>query len=762
MEKTKSFSPKLTLVGTAISLAFSGGAFAQYSSAPKKSIETVTVSGESLDGYLDDRPNSHKYAKALVDTPKTISVISQELLRDQNVDNLSDALRNVAGVSTFGAGEGGGGDLTTNDTITIRGFDADSSIYIDDIRDVAGYSRDLFNVEAIEVTKGGNGSITGKGSAGGTLSLITKKANQSKGGFVDLSTSTTDNKRIHVDYNTPLSDRVSARFNVLASEDNDPLGNGVVDYSSYGFAPSFTFDISERTQATLGFLYFSQRNTPSLGLPFVTEAVSASTGLPVGPISEDLWDNYYGVSSRDFEDVDVVMGTFVLGHNFNDNFRIRSATRFASNEKQSITGRPNFLNEGTRAEPDYSNFLVSTALVLPGLAYIDARDEKNQLFVTQLDGIFSLNTGDVKHDIVVGTEYYNDSLTKKDIDGSTVQLSSPGVNLFNPDQNVTFTGAYAPLPAPAETEGSGLAFYALDTVTLNDQWQVSIGARFESYDLDGSQYVTTRVGPDRDRVRQLVSDLESSVDLFSWNAGLVYKPTEASSIYIAAVNSEEPLGGNLRFNGRNEVDLNTNTSIDPEDSTSFELGTKWELFDKSLLLTAAIFQTEKTIIDQAGRGEPIALSGEQTSKGVELAAIGQVSDTLSVSFSYTHLDTEVTETAQDGEPDLGNGLSAAPDDTASLWVNYEPKALDGKLSLGGGVQYSSGDVFFRRNMAFYDTGSYAIWNFVSSYQLSEKVKLQANLNNAFDEKYVTDFSARGHFRPGTPRSGSVSISFDFN
>lgn len=766
MENKKTFIPRLTMLGAAISLAVSSYGSAQQEDVKevqlkqKKGIENITVTGDSRASYLKEKANSYKYAKGLVDTPKTLSIISEELLRDQNIDNLSDALRNVAGVSTFGAGEGGGGDLTTNDTVTIRGFDADGSIFIDDIRDIAGYSRDLFNVEAIEVVKGGNGSITGKGSAGGTLSLVTKKASKAAAGYLDVSANSIDNKRVHLDYNEPLSESVAARLNLLVSEDNDPLGNGVVDYSSYGLASSFLFDISDKTTATLDFLYMKQDNTPSLGLPFVTEAVSASSGLPEGPIDEALWGNYYGVASRDFENVDVAIGTFVVAHEFSETFKVRSATRLATNEKQSITGRPNFLNEGTRSDPDYSNLLVSTALVLPGLAYIDARDEENELFVTQLDAILDLDFSGVQHNVTFGTEFYIDKLTKFDITSTSVTLSSPGVDLFNPAQDVTFTGEYARLPVPAETEGTGIAVYGLDTVTLNDQWQISFGARAETYELEGSQYFTSR-DADGNRERLLLSDLTSDVDLFTWNAGVVYKPTENSSVYVAAVNSQEPLGGNLRFSGFSPDDIQQRTSVEPEDSTSYELGMKWQILDKRLLLTSAVFQTEKTIIDSAGFGEPVSLSGEQTSKGLEFSAVGQLQDNLSLSFSYTHLDTEITETAQTSQADLGNGLSASPDDTASLWLSYLPGFADGKLSLGGGLQYSSGDVFFRQNRAFFDTGSYSIWNFVGSYQIQDNLKVQANINNVFDEKYITDFSARGHFRPGTPRFASLSMSYDF-
>ena len=193
-----------------------------------KELAVTKVQEQKASQYKVEKVASHKITTALVDTPKTISVITSDLLEDQGITSLNDALRNVSGVSTFGAGEGGGGDITTNDKLTIRGFSATKNIYIDGVRDVAGYSRDMFNYEQVEVSKGASSSFSGKGSSGGAVNLVTKHAKLGQD-FSKAAISVTDSAtmRLSADVNKEINDTTSIRINALISDGGDIFDNGV-------------------------------------------------------------------------------------------------------------------------------------------------------------------------------------------------------------------------------------------------------------------------------------------------------------------------------------------------------------------------------------------------------------------------------------------------------------------------------------------------------------------------------------------------------
>lgn len=733
------------IMAQAIAVGLTTIAFTAQANESVKELATAKVNEEKKSDYKVEKASSDKYQTTLLNTPKTITVINEQVLQDQGVTSLNDALRNVAGVSTFGAGEGGGGNVTTNDKITIRGFSANGNIYIDGIRDIAGYSRDMFNFEQVEVTKGASSSITGKGSSGGSVNLVSKRAEQDEFSHAEISYDDATRLRLTADHNTQLSGSTALRINALYTQGGDPLDNGVEDYQTTAIAPSLRVDLNEKTAITADILWMEQNNDPMLGLPWVSGDISSQLGHKEGPIASQYWGNYYGVAKRDYEDVSVNLATLLIEHQLADNIVLRSQSRIASNEKQSVLARPAFAStrDPETRERTYQNQI--------DLRPVQIVDQENDLAVTQLDAVINLSTGNIQHDLVVGTEYYQESTTRFPTQNE-IELEQNYVDLDAPRPDMPFTGAISRSTQPTEVEGTGFALYALDSITFNEYWLATVGLRYENYQAKGSAYTWNRVDGNWERL--LVEGLKADNNFFSWNTSLSYKADQQTNYYIGISNSQDPAAGDLAFSGRGAEGLKTISSLDPQEAKSYELGAKWDLFETKLQLNAALFLTEKTVLDRDTDGSYF-LAGEQESKGLELSASGSLTEQLSVLASYTHQETEITK---DFSPETqGNGLSAAPEDSASVWINYE---LD-KLSLGAGAQYSSGNIYWRRNTAYFDSGSQTLLNIMAGYDVTDKLGVQFNIDNLTDKEYITDYSARGHFRPGNPRTMKLTLRYQF-
>lgn len=734
---------KSTFINSALLLGAASG-FAAHAQEEVKTLEKTKANVTKQDTYKIDKVSNHKISTDLVDTAKTINVVSSEVLADQGITNLNDALRNVSGVSTFGAGEGGGGNVTTNDKITIRGFNANGNIYIDGIRDLAGYSRDLFNTEEVEVIKGASSSISGKGTSGGAVNMVTKRAKQDEFTNVAASYDEAEQMRVSVDTNTSISDITAVRLNALYTSGGDPLGNGVEEYKTTAIAPAIAVEVNDALQFNLDALVMSQRNTPMLGLPYVTSGVAEQLGKTEGAIDSKYWGNYYGVPERDFEDVDVSLATFLLSYQINDHLKLVNQFRAGKNEKKSVVSRPMYhsMRDPETRERTYFDEISLTS--------VRSLDEKNTLIVNQFDLVGEAFTGSLKHEYVVGWELYKEKKTSQHL-SNNIELDTPRVSVENPKTNIGFTGAIEIGGDPSVTEGRGNALYALNNMSLGEHWLFTAGLRYEDYSAEGARYMWKRV--DGKWEREYASGLKSEADFISWNTSAGYKPTENSFVYVSAANSQDPAAGDLAFTWSKSA-VDQIGALDPQESKNYEFGGKLELMDGELLITTALFNTTKTVTDRDEEGNYF-LAGEQEAKGLEFGIEGQITDQLEIKANYTKQDTEVTK---DFDEDVqGDGLSAAPENMANIWLTYTLNDWE----FSAGANYSSGNTYWRRAKPYFESGSATLLSAMASYQATDNLKLQLNIDNLSDEEYVTDYSARGHFKPGAPRIIKLTANYSF-
>lgn len=693
----------------ALAVAAAGPAFAQEAI---RELPTAEANAQSEDSYQVEQSTQFVYTQPLLDTAKTITVVPQAVIKDRGVENLADALRSVSGIS-LAAGEGG---TPTGDALSIRGFDARTDIFVDGVRDIAGYYRDTYNVEAVEVSKGPSGVVAGRGSTGGSINLQSKTAFADDASDVALRVGSEGDYRATADINKPLSETSALRVNLL-HEDSDTPGRDETFSKSTGVAASLATGLGTARRFNFNAEYLTQENLPDFGMPWVsggddTVAALASSlnGPPPVPFS-----NFYGNVYRDYEDIDATSVTAKYEQDLSDNVTFRVMGRAGKVARESVVTAPRFLD--TSATTDVR------------LSDEKTRDQENALQVLQAAILGQYQTGSVRHNVVAGVELSREvekRWTFDDLGSDNLDVNNETVDLYNPNARVPFTGNYRRVGNNLEATGDNIALYVFDTITLNPKWELGLGLRSDSFD---TEYYYDYDDPN--------AKIETSDTLASWNASLVFKPAANGSIYFGAGNSFNPAAEDLTA-------TKATANVKPEEAESYELGTKWQLYDQRLLLNAALFHTRK--IDAAlsqGRDLP-TVQGDQKVEGFELSTTGQITDAWSVLASYTHQKAEISSAAGVNNPLEGVALARAPEHSASLWTRYD---FSPQWSAGLGVQY----IDERFNSASASSArvapDYTLLEMMIAYELSANLSFQLNGTNITDEEYIDEVGG-GHFIPG--------------
>ncbi|MFC3031683.1 TonB-dependent receptor [Pseudoalteromonas fenneropenaei] len=691
-------------------------------------LAVTKAKAEQQQTYNAERSTSHKNTQSLADTPKSVSIITQDLMRDQGVDSLRDAMRNIAGIS-LAAGEGG---APTGDNLSIRGFSAQNDIFIDGMRDIAGYYRDIYNLEAIEVSKGPSSAQAGRGSTGGTITLSTKSAKLDNFNEVSARLGTESDYRLTLDTNIKLNDISAVRVNALV-DDGDVAGRDYVNNSKTAVSVNAATGLGTATRLTINGEYQKQDNLPDYGLPWVP--TSDKTYIDVlepykGKAPNVPYSNFYGNIYRDFEDIEAQVITAKLEHDLSANTLVRVQGRVGAVERQSVVTAPRF-KDATKS----ANIRLDDE---------KTRDTENRMAALQADLMGRYFTAGIQHDLVAGIELANEKFERWNFVSTTDNLISDGVtnDLFNPQQHA-YTGKYHREGNSTLAEGKSIALYVIDTLTLDPQWQLTLGLRHDSFDVDYHyDYV--------DSAKVLTSDISE----FSWNSALVYKANQDTNWYLAAGNSFNPSAEGLTFSTSTGSNLD---ELDPEQTTSYEFGVKQQWFDDVLSTSVALFQITKDNARTRELDGSYTLHGEQRVKGIEFAATGKVSRNFDIVTSLSLQDSEVLSASEREAATIGSELPRTPKVSASLWGRYQ--ATD-KLAIGLGAnyigkRYNSSDAVTRRVAE-----GYTLVNMMVTYQVNADLDVQLNATNLFDKEYIDQLGG-GHFIPGEGRYIGLSANYRF-
>jgi catecholate siderophore receptor len=759
--------------------------------------ESILVTGTATQQQLE----SPKTTAPLLDTPQTVTVISDQTLRRQNLLTLRDALTTIPGI-TFGAGEGGGG---YGDAINLRGYSASNDITVDGVRDSAQYSRtDPFNLQQIEIYNGANSVFNGAGSVGGTINLVSKVPQPNDLVILQAAAGTDDYYRATVDANQRVSDLVALRINAMWHR-NDFPGRDFEEFRRWGIAPALTLGIDSPTSLTLAYLHQQDENTPVYGVPYFQSLVNA------GPLEEADDSDYFGYRNLDEQDLRVDRLTATLRHEFTDALSVRNLTRWQRVRAVTVASAPQgtfCLAETGRqpvgAGPDATEGLPCPPGLAPGSfqptgPHGRVRDQVNDLLHTQTDLTWVAGeTGAVRNVLVVGG-----SLTWEDYRLETAELAR------NPD------GSAAPLPidsiadpagiytgpvnrtvtARARGDSSNIAAYAFDTLELGPMFELNAAVRLERADarfinvpLPFYPPGTTSLPPDQ------LAPRGQAETLFSYRAGAVFKPTAQTSLYAAFANSQTPAVANVRTDctqGSGATFVNF-CDVAPERARSYEIGAKAELLGRRLLLTAAVFRNERTnfrvAANEPGAPDPQVLDGRARVDGLALGASGYLTPRWSIFANYTYLDSEVLQSVSDfclanagsagcgnstqiPDPQRGDRLLQTPRHSASLFTSYR---FPFGLELGYGLTYQGRFATHQRNLLqrrqFY-AGDFLIHRLFAAYRITDGLTAQLNIQNATSERYFTAVRNNvnattgaitgGWATPGEGRSAVLSLFYSF-
>lgn len=707
-------------------------------------VETTEQSG-SANPYADpqapykvNHSASAKLTEPLINTPKAISVIPKEVIKESGARNFKEVMRTQPGI-TLGTGEGGN---AFGDRIFIRGFDARNDIYIDGMRDAGVIQRETFAVEQIEILKGPSSGFGGRGTTGGAINLITKAPAPVDFNEAEVTLGTDMTKRTTLDSNMVVSDKLTVRVNGMLHDAN-VAGRDEVEQNRWGGAIAADYQATDAVR--LGFDYYHQTTDeiPDWGMPFDTR-----TQKPFEGVSRDT---FYGLVNRDFWDTEADIATAKLEADLSDNVMLNSKLRYGATENRYLASAPE--------RPDFSSNNPANWTMVSNPKN---RNSEMQYVTSQNDLTFDFDTGSVGHTLVTGLEvgreqYDNNPFSGLDSEtGLFTSINGITQPLLNPNPLQPWTAPIVPGNGFRHTKVDSHAIYAIDTLKLNEQWQLLGGLRWDNYDVS---YRETGVARDGTPINVNLAQDDS---LLNWHTGLTYKPLPNGSVYVAFGSSSNPVGEQLDGTGVTYGGLAAQTvNLDSERNKLYELGTKWEFFSGNMALDTAIFHIAKEnarVTTGAGATTAVTLSGEQEVQGIEVNVAGRILPEWSVFGGVSLLDTEITKSPNPSE--VGQEFPNIADLSLSLMTTYQ---LTDIWKIGGSAFYSAERHGGRVAAGTATLPSYWRFDLMSEVEITDNVEARFNVLNLFDETYydaiyasATPFS---YIAPG--RAAYATLAFKF-
>lgn len=735
-------------------------------------LDTINVdgvaAGATSDGsYTVSGASSPKQTAPLLDTPQTVTVVPQAIIRETGARNLTEVLRNTPGI-TFDGGENGFG--TSTNTFKMRGFDSSGSVFMDGARSSGSFPRDTFNVDRVEVFKGA-AADNGRGNAGGYINMMTKLPslqNYTAGdvGFGFSEYGNQPQKRGTVDLNYVVAPNTAMRFNGMLEGSGVP-GRDLAENKAWGVAPSIAFGLGTDFRAFLSYEHLSRRDRPDWGVPGATIPGLVTYNPLTAGVPRTA---YYGLRS-DFDNVD--------------------ADRVLGRVEYDISTRATISNQTVWAQVDRSaRFTTPTGFTAPATVPSSTLfyDRRNESISNITNLTVDVDAGPFNHKISTGLEFSHETSNANRFGTA----ASGSTNLFNPNPD---RAGFAPFnPTELNTAKiSTVAGYLYDTIKLSEHWQVTGGLRAEHYKVDiASQTIAgapTGIG-----------NFKDSQTTVSGKVGLVYKPIRDGSIYASFGISHLPPGSYLSNEDISRTGDNAFPGLvrgaDPVRFHNYELGTKWDLFNKRLNIAAALFRTEKvnapiTGINPGIPGDVESLKGygKQIVQGLELSMAGEITADWKIFAGAAFIDSRrehsayldlMRRTANPGDftagPGLGgpwtstNGdeLAFTPRVTANLWTTYRIPTTN--LTIGGGIQHVGSSYLGRPDDAnriipngkYGKLPAYTVVNLMASYEIHKDVHLRFNVDNVADTRYAvsTNWAGSRAFL-GPSRTYRVSTNFKF-
>lgn len=649
------------------------------------------------DGYdADDGSASTKTPTPLIDTPQSVIVLTRDQLDDQNVRQLSEALRYVAGIS-MESGEG------NRDAIFIRGQETSADFFLNGLRDDAQYYRPLYNIERVEILKGANALAFGRGGGGGVINRVSKTA-QAAGRFVSASGSvdTFGGYALSADVNQPLSGTAAARLN--GTYESLDSNRGFYNGRFIGISPTVSLTPSDRTNLSLTYSYDDDRRVGDRGVPSLG-------GKPLAGYDDII----FGVEGFNEASSQVHIGRARLDHSFSDRLSVNLSGQYANYDKI------------------YTNIVPgSTDGSTVGLSgYSDVTRREN--WIAQGNVVWQVDTGAIGHTVLAGFEALRqDTQNARDLVrfGGIGGPASVRVPLTRDIAIPAFV--LQPRARNRDSNLTVLAGYVQDQIAIGDVVQLIAGLRYERFDLDT---LDLRSGTPAGRTDEK----------WSPRLGIVVKPRENLSFYGSYTQSFLPQAGEQFL-----ILSPSSADLAPEEFENVEAGVKWAARPQ-LLLTAAVFSLNRSNSQTTDPANPAftILTGRSRTRGAELQLAGDIMANWHANVGYTYLDGEIR--TKTGSAPAGTALAQVPTHNVAGWTRYD---ITERFGLGAGVVYSSSQFASLSNKVVLP--AYTRVDLAAYFDVTERFSLQANIENLFDENYYPSAHGDNNIQPARPLNASIS------
>jgi len=680
---------------------------------------TPIIVTATLDGYRSPETRSGtKTDTPILDIPQSISVVTSQQIADQQIRSITDLVRYVPGVSA-GQGEG------NRDQVTLRGNNTSADFFVDGLRDDVQYFRSFYNIDRVEVFKGANAMIFGRGGGGGVINRVTKTAVEDRSFYgATLSTDTFGSYYGTTDINVDLG-TAAVRFNALYED----LNNHRDAYSGerYAINPTFGAELGTTT-VMIGYEYVHDDRVTDRGIP---SAFAGTISAPAGPL-KGYRDRFFGLSGVNVSKFDAHM------------VRFRSETRLSPSltfSTQALYGHYDKSYRNAYAATPVGG--TTTAPTVGIEAYFDPT--RRETLIGQANLEWQVSTGPIKHVILLGGEFTSQDSHNERINGFFSATAPTAAN-----RRATIALA-DPLAIPTiffiagpTANGNRKVRGNLDQVSAYVQDQISLG---EHLDLIG--------GLRYDRYENRISNvftgaIVSRVDqLWSPRIGLVYKPVPQASIYVSYSKSYLPQGGDQFVT----FDV-TNAALEPETFDNYEIGAKWNVTPQ-LTFTTAVYRLDRGNTRAPGPTVgTIVQTGSQRSSGFELALAGQITSKWTATLGYAHTSAKIRETTSAAP--AGRRVGQVPRNQFSLWSRYD---VTPRLGLGLGLAHQSRQFTSISNTTFLP--AYTRIDAALFYALSDRLELQINVENLTDTRYFPTAHNDNNISTGAPINGRFTLAAKF-
>jgi catecholate siderophore receptor len=698
---------------------------------------------------VDRLQQSGKFPEPLLNTPKSVTVLSKEVLEDKNATNLKQAVLSTAGV-TLGTGEGGN---AFGDRFFIRGFDARNDIFIDGVRDAGVSVRENFFTEQVEILRGPASSFAGRGTAGGAINIVTKQATTEKSFYnMDTTFGTDQTKRVTLDVNQVISPTLAVRAGGLFQDANVAGRDYVTDNRDGGFVAT-TWTPSDAVKVTGNYIHTELTGIPDFGVPYYRPNTASTAGGPFPDFGVNR-NNFYGFVNRDFYRTGQDIGTVNAEVQITPDLMISNKTRESRSTQNYIGTLPEqpSLATGTLSQNAQSRF------------------QATDVFANQTEATYKFADGvGFKHTMLAGVEYDNERSSIDSYTGLTCELqtgttavcpTSLTASIFSPQDTYRQFGIPSLAGRPTKIAIDTVSGYLLDTANYNDLVILNGGVRYDDYSIKTSGYGTGATA-------SVLGTQQAEFGIPDFNLGLTLKPLPNGSVYVAYATSANPVGAEFdgtstAYGGINPSLAGGNTQIfGPEKNKAIEVGTKWELFDRHLLVTAALFQTEKENAREAqninsastnipaGCSVPAGTTGNVSCitagaayrvRGIDLGVGGKITDKWSVFGGLVLMQSEVTKSLAPSAnttlypTNVGRPLANIAHQSFSMLSKYQ---LTDQWELGGQAVYRSkiyGGTLLAANQG---TSIPSYWRFdaFAEYKIDKNWTAKLFVNNIFDKRY---------------------------